>query len=113
MEAGVSLAVPDRVRRLQATLHAQAKQELGFRCYTRSDKVWREDVLQAAGHTVLTGSNRADSGSVSACTDLRGRSATGAIRLQGWIEAWLEMAVEEDDGRDGQRRTNRARRERK
>ena len=88
MEAGVSLAVPDRVRRLQATLHAQAEQVLGFRCYTRSDKVWREDVLQAAGHTVLTGSNRADSGSVSACTDLQGRSATGAIRLQGWIEAW-------------------------
>ena len=113
MEAGVSLAVPDRVRRLQATLHAQAKQELEFRCYTRSDKVWREDVLQAAGHTVLTGSNRADSGSVSAGTDLQGRSATGAIRLPGWMEAWLEMAVEEDDGQDGQRRTNRARRERK
>ena len=34
-------------------------------------------------------------------------------RLLGWIEAWLEMAVEEDDGEGGKRRTNRARRERK
>ena len=34
-------------------------------------------------------------------------------RLLGWVRAWLEMAVEEDDGRGGRRRTNRARRERK
>ena len=34
-------------------------------------------------------------------------------RLLGWVKAWLEMAVEEDDGRGGHRLTNRARRERK
>ena len=34
-------------------------------------------------------------------------------RLLGWVKAWLEMAVEEDDGRGGRRLTNRARRERK
>ena len=34
-------------------------------------------------------------------------------RLLGWVKAWLEMAVDEDDGRGGRRRTNRARRERK
>ena len=34
-------------------------------------------------------------------------------RILGWIKAWLEMAVEEDDGKGGRRRTNRARRERK
>ena len=34
-------------------------------------------------------------------------------RMLGWIKAWLEMAVEEDDGAGGTRRTNRARRERK
>ena len=34
-------------------------------------------------------------------------------RVLGWIKAWLEMAVEEDDGRGGRRRTTRARRERK
>ena len=33
-------------------------------------------------------------------------------RLLGWIKAWLEMAVEEDDGEGGTRRTTRARRER-
>ena len=34
-------------------------------------------------------------------------------RMLGWIKLWLEMAVEEDDGKGGKRRTNRARRERK
>ena len=34
-------------------------------------------------------------------------------RMLGWIKAWLETAVEEDDGKGGRRRTNRARRERK
>ena len=34
-------------------------------------------------------------------------------RMLGWLKAWLEMAVEEDDGKGGRRRTNRARRERK
>ena len=34
-------------------------------------------------------------------------------RLLGWVKGWLEMAVDEDDGRGGRRRTNRARRERK
>ena len=33
--------------------------------------------------------------------------------MLGWVKAWLEMAVEEDDGKGGKRRTNRARRERK
>ena len=34
-------------------------------------------------------------------------------RILSWVKAWLEMAVEEDDGKGGKRRTNRARRERK
>ena len=34
-------------------------------------------------------------------------------RMLGWVKAWLEMAVEEEDGKGGTRRTNRARRERK
>ena len=34
-------------------------------------------------------------------------------RMLNWVKAWLEMAVEEDDGKGGKRRTNRARRERK
>ena len=34
-------------------------------------------------------------------------------RLLGWIKAWLEMPVEEDDGRGGKHRTSRSRKERK
>ena len=34
-------------------------------------------------------------------------------RMPGLIKAWMEMPVEEDDGKGGKRRTNRARRERK
>ena len=34
-------------------------------------------------------------------------------RMLRWIKLWLEMAVEEDDGKGGKRRTNRARKERK
>ena len=34
-------------------------------------------------------------------------------RLLGWVKAWLEMAVEENDSHGGRRLTNRARRERK
>ena len=34
-------------------------------------------------------------------------------RMLGWVRRWLEMAVAEDDGKGGKRRTNRARRERK
>ena len=34
-------------------------------------------------------------------------------RMLGWVKAWLEMAVEEDDGKGGKHRTNRSRRERK
>ena len=34
-------------------------------------------------------------------------------RMLGWIKLWLEMAVEEDDGKGGKRRTNRARKARK
>ena len=32
--------------------------------------------------------------------------------MLGWVKAWLEMAVEEDDGKGDKRRTNRAPRER-
>ena len=34
-------------------------------------------------------------------------------RMPGLIKAWLEMPVEEEDGKGGKRRTNRARREQK
>ena len=230
METGEDLQAPDSVRRLQTALHAKAKGDPGFRFYTLSDKVWREDVLAAAWQAVrrnggacgvdgetfehikergvngwlgeLARELREDTYRPRAVrqvlipkkqpgkfrplgipcirdrvaqtaamlvlspifeADLRpeqyayrqGRSALDAVRhvhrllntghrevvdadlsnyfgeiphsdliksiarrvsdgrMLGWIKLWLEMAVEEDDGKGGKRRTNRARRERK
>ena len=234
MRTGASLSAPERVQRLQTALHAKAKGAPGFRFYSLSDKVWRDDVLAVAWQTVrrnggaagVDGETVADIESqgvdrwLGALTftparDLKagtyrpravrqvlipkkqrgkfrplgipclrdrvaqtaamlvlspifeadlqpeqyayrpGRDAHDAVRrvhrllttghrevvdgdlsdyfgqiphadllrsiarrvsdgrLLGWVKAWLEMAVEEDDGRGGRRRTNRARRERK
>ena len=230
MGTGVSLTASERVQRLQTALHAKAKGAPGFRFYSLSDKVWREDVLAVAWQTVrrnggaagVDGERVADVESLGVdrwlgalARDLKagtyrpravrqvlipkkqrgkfrplgipclrdrvaqtaamlvlspifeadlqpeqyayrpGRGAHDAVRrvhrllntghrdvvdadlsdyygqiphadllrsiarrvsdgrLLGWVKAWLEMAVEEDDGRGGRRRTNRARRERK
>src|SRR3954453_7212288 len=45
---GVSLAPPDKVRKLQETLHAKAKGSPGYRFYLLHDKVYRRDVLAFA-----------------------------------------------------------------
>ena len=230
MGTGASLSAPERVQRLQTALHAKAKESLGFRFYSLSDKVWRADVLAVAwqdvrrnggaagvdGHTVADieaygvdrwlgelawdlkeGTYRPEAvrqvlipkkqrgkfrplgipcirdrvAQTAAALVLSpifeadlapeqyayrpGRSALDAVnhvhrllntghqevvdadlsdyfgqiphaellkslarrvsdgRMLGWVKAWLEMAVEEDDGKGGKRRTNRARRERK
>ena len=230
METGGSLAAPDSVRRLQTVLHAKAKGDPGFRFYTLSDKVWREDVLAAAWQAVRRNGGAcgvdgetfehieergvdgwlgelarelkentyrphavrqvlipkkqpgkfrplgipcirdrvAQTAAMLVLTPIfeadlqpeqyayrEGRSAKDAVRrahrlvntghrevldadlanyfgeiphtdliksiarrvsdgrMLGWIKLWLEMAVVEDDGKGGQRRTNRARRERK
>ena len=52
METGASLAALDTVRNLQTALHAQAKGDLAFRFYAPSDKVWRQDVVEAAWQAV-------------------------------------------------------------
>ena len=52
METGASLAASDTVRKLQTALHAKAKGDPAFRFYTLSDKVWRQDVLEAAWQAV-------------------------------------------------------------
>ena len=230
MGTGESLTASERVQRLQTVLHAKAKGAPGFRFYSLSDKVWREDVLAVAWQAVrrnggaagVDGETVADIESQGVdrwlgalARDLKagtyrpravrqvlipkkqrgkfrplgipclrdrvaqtaamlllspifeadlqpeqyayrpGRHAHDAVkrvhrllttghrevvdadlsdyfgqiphadlmrsvarrvsdgRLLGWVKAWLEMAVEEDDGRGGRRRTNRARRERK
>jgi group II intron reverse transcriptase/maturase len=230
MRTGESLTASERVQRLQTALHAKAKEALGFRFYSLSDKVWRDDVLAVAWQAVrrnggaagVDGETVADIDAFGVdrwlgalARDLKagtyrpravrqvlipkkqrgkfrplgipclrdrvaqtaamlvlspifeadlqpeqyayrpGRDAHDAVRrvhrllrtghrevvdadlsdyfgqiphadlmksiarrvsdgrLLGWVKAWLEMAVEEDDGRGGRRRTNRARHERK
>ena len=230
MGTGKSLTAPERVRRLRAALHAKAKEAAGYRFYTLSDKVWRDDVLLVAwGEVRRNGGAPGVDGETVADIEARGverwlgglarelkegtyrpkavrrvwiakkqrgkyralgipclrdrvaqtaallvlspiveadlapeqyayrpgRSAHDAVnqahrlvntghcegvdadlsdyfgqrphaellhcvarrvsdgRMLGWVKAWMEMAVEEDDGRGGTRRTNRARRERK
>ena len=230
MGTGESLTASERVQRLQTALHAKAKEAPGFRFYSLSDKVWRDDVLAVAWQAVRRngGSAGVDGETVAdiesqgvdrwlgaLARDLKagtyrpravrqvlipkkqrgkfrplgipclrdrvaqtaamlvlspifeadlepeqyayrpGRDARDAVRrvhrllttghrevvdadlsdyfgqiphaelmqsmarrvsdgrLLGWVKAWLEMAVEEDDGRGGRRLTNRARRERK
>ena len=177
MGTGESLSASERVRRLQTALHAKAKEAPGFRFYSLSDKVWRDDVLAVAWPALRRNGGAAGvDGETVADIELfgvdrwlgalardlkegtyrpravrqvlipkkqRGKLLTtghrevvdadlsnyyGQIphsdllrsiarrvsdgRLLGWVKAWLEMAVEEDDGRGGRRRTNRARRSR-
>ena len=52
MRTGEGLSASERVQRLQTALHAKAKEAPGFRFYSLSDKVWREDVLAAAWQAV-------------------------------------------------------------
>ncbi|MDE2754562.1 MAG: group II intron reverse transcriptase/maturase [Gemmatimonadota bacterium] len=80
-----------------------------------NDAVRRVHRLLTTGHREVVDADLSDYfGQIPHAELLRSiarRASDG--RLLGWVKAWLEMAVEEDDGRGGRRRTNRARRERK
>ena len=47
-ESGVNLVPPRTVEKLQATLHAKAKESSDYRFYALYDKVYRSDVLEHA-----------------------------------------------------------------
>ena len=44
-EIGMSLRPPDKVRKLQRTLHAKAKESPDYRFFTLYGTVYREDIL--------------------------------------------------------------------
>ena len=52
MGTGENLTASEKVQRLQTALHAKAKEAPGFRFYSLSDKVWRDDVLVVAWQAV-------------------------------------------------------------
>ena len=52
MRTGKSLTASEGVHRLQTALHAKAKEAPGFRFYSLSDKVWRDDVFAVAWQAV-------------------------------------------------------------
>ena len=52
MATGASLAASDSLRKLWTVSYATAKRALAYWSYTLSDKVWRQDVLEAAWQAV-------------------------------------------------------------
>lgn len=97
----MSLRPPELVRKLQATLHAKAKEAPGYRFYSLYDKVYREDVLAYAyrlsrrngGAPGVDGESFAaiESSGVEAwlgalAEDLRGKTYEPEAVLRVWIE---------------------------
>ena len=78
MRTGESLAASNVVQRLQTALHAKAKEAPGFRFYSLSDKVWRDDVLAVAWQAVRRNAAR------PGWTARRSRTS----RRSGWTDGW-------------------------
>ena len=62
MRTGEGLAASVSVQRLQTALYAKAKEAPGFRFYSLSDKVWRDDVLTVAWQAVRSERRRGRGG---------------------------------------------------
>lgn len=76
----MSLSPPESVRKLQGTLHAQAKEAPAYRFYALYDKVYRADVLAYAYRCC-----RANGGAAGVDGE-----TFAAIESAGW-ERWLEV----------------------
>ena len=92
METGASLAASDTVRKLRTALHAQAKGDPAFRFYALSDKVWRQDMLEAAWQAVRRNGEACgvDGETVAAVEELgvdRRLGLTGARAARGQLPA--------------------------
>ena len=92
METGVSLAAADTVRKLQMALHAKAKGAPGFRFYTLSDKVRRQDVLEGPGRRC------AGTAEPAAWTARRSRMSRSWAWNGGWVN-WRESGERTATGR--------------
>ena len=70
------------------------------------DAVRRVHRLLTTGHRVVVDADLSDYFGQIPHADLMKSIARRVSdgRLLGWVKAWLEMAVEEDDGRGGRRR---------
>ncbi len=79
----MSLRPPESVRKLQATLHAKAKEAPGYRFYSLHDKVYREDVLAHAYRL-----SRRNGG--SAGVDGESFEAIESSGVEGWLGALAE-----------------------
>ena len=80
----MSLRPPESVRKLQATLHAKAKEAPEYRFYSLYDKIYREDILAHAYRV-----SRSNGGSAG----VDGESFA-AIESSG-VEAWLGALAED------------------
>ncbi len=80
----MSLRTPDKVQKLQDTLHAKAKGSSTFRFYSLYDKVYRKDVLEFAYRRCRD--NGGSAGVDGECFD--------DIEAHG-LERWLEERTEE------------------
>ena len=87
-------------------MHAQAKRDPAFRFYTLSDKVWRQDMLEAAWQAVRRNGEAcdADGETVAAVQELsvdRRLGLTGARAARGQLPAVRRAAGADPEGAAG------------
>src|SRR2546427_6084438 len=84
-EIGVSLATPEKIRKLQRALYVKAKQEPTRRFHALYDKVWRGDIFAPAVSPCRQkgGAARGGGGTFSCIEAERVESWGGGLREEG------------------------------